>query len=132
MASTRIRSTSIPSTTCGSIATGGATKPRRRMRWRRRRRRPRRAPGARPPAPRSARTSSMVTFIVRRVLLMVPTLWAIATLAFFLVRGAPGGPFQSEKEIPAVARAQLMRRYGLDQPLHVQYVRFLGGVARLD
>jgi oligopeptide transport system permease protein len=48
------------------------------------------------------------------------------------VRGAPGGPFQSEKEIPAVARAQLMRKYGLDQPLHVQYLRFLGSAARLD
>jgi len=74
----------------------------------------------------------MVTFLLRRVLLMVPTLWAIATLAFFLVRGAPGGPFQSEKEIPAAARAQLMHKYGLDQPLHVQYLRFLTGVARLD
>ena len=63
---------------------------------------------------------------------MVPTLWAIATLAFFLVRGAPGGPFQSEREIPAAAKEQLMRRYGLDQPLHIQYLRFLGNVARLD
>jgi oligopeptide transport system permease protein len=74
----------------------------------------------------------VTTFLVRRVLLMVPTLWAIATLAFFLVHGAPGGPFQSEKEIPAVAKAQLMRKYGLDQPLHVQYLRFLAGAARLD
>ena len=63
---------------------------------------------------------------------MVPTLWAIATLAFFLVRAAPGGPFQAEREIPAVAKAQLMRKYGLDQPLHVQYMRFLGSVVRLD
>ena len=74
----------------------------------------------------------MTTFLVRRVLLMVPTLWAIATVAFFLVRGAPGGPFQSEKEIPATAREQLMRTYGLDQPLHVQYGRFLSGAVRLD
>jgi oligopeptide transport system permease protein len=74
----------------------------------------------------------MVTFLVRRLLLMVPTLWAIATLTFFLVRGAPGGPFQSEKEIPAAARAQLMHKYGLDQPLHVQYLRFLSSAARLD
>src|SRR5258705_3319470 len=74
----------------------------------------------------------MGTFLLRRVLLMVPTLWAIVTLAFFLVRGAPGGPFQSEREIPANARAQLMHKYGLDQPLHVQYLRFLGSAARLD
>ena len=72
----------------------------------------------------------MVTFVLRRVLLMVPTLWAIATLAFFLVRAAPGGPFQAEKEIPAAVKAQLMHKYGLDQPLHVQYLRFLGSAAR--
>jgi len=74
----------------------------------------------------------MVNFLARRLLLMVPTLWAIATLAFFLVRGAPGGPFQSEKEIPATARVQLMHKYGLDQPLHVQYLRFLSSAVRLD
>jgi oligopeptide transport system permease protein len=74
----------------------------------------------------------MVTFLVRRLLLMVPTLWAIATLAFFLVRLAPGGPFQSERDIPQNAREQLMRKYGLDQPLHVQYGRFLGNAVRLD
>ena len=74
----------------------------------------------------------MITFVTRRMLLMIPTLWAIATLVFFLVHRAPGGPFQSEKEIPAAAKAQLMHQYGLDQPLRVQYVRFLANAARLD
>jgi oligopeptide transport system permease protein len=74
----------------------------------------------------------MATFLLRRVLLMVPTMWAIATLAFFLVRGAPGGPFQAEKAIPETVKAELMRKYGLDQPLHVQYLRFLGSAVRLD
>jgi oligopeptide transport system permease protein len=63
---------------------------------------------------------------------MIPTLWAIATLTFFLMRAAPGGPFQSEREIPAAAKAQLERAYGLDRPLAEQYVRFLGNAARLD
>src|SRR5439155_13118157 len=74
----------------------------------------------------------MAGFVLRRVLLFVPTLWAIATLTFFLVRAAPGGPFQAEKEIPKAAREQLLRRYGLDQPLAVQYRRFLGNALRLD
>jgi len=74
----------------------------------------------------------VATFLLRRILLMIPTLWAIATLAFFLVHAAPGGPFQAEREIPAQAKEQLMRQYGLDQPLHVQYARFLGNAARLD
>jgi len=63
---------------------------------------------------------------------MVPTLWAIATLTFVLVRAAPGGPFQSEREIPAQAKAQLLRTYGLDRPLGEQYARFLAHAVRLD
>jgi oligopeptide transport system permease protein len=74
----------------------------------------------------------VATFLTRRILLMIPTLWVIATLAFFLVHAAPGGPFQAEKAIPPEAKAQLMRTYGLDQPLHVQYGRFLANAARLD
>ncbi len=74
----------------------------------------------------------MITFVLRRLLLFIPTLWAIATLTFFLMRLAPGGPFLAEKDIPRAAKEQLMARYGLDQPLHVQYGRFLVNVVRLD
>ena len=70
--------------------------------------------------------------LARRVLLIVPTLWVIATVTFFLMRLAPGGPFRSEREIPPVAREQLMRKYGLDRSLGEQYVRFLSNAARLD
>jgi oligopeptide transport system permease protein len=70
--------------------------------------------------------------LARRVLLIVPTLWVIASVTFFLMRLAPGGPFRSEREIPPVAREQLMRKYGLDRPLGEQYLRFLGNAARLD
>jgi len=71
-------------------------------------------------------------FVLRRLLLFVPTLWAIATLTFLLVHAAPGGPFQAEKDIPPAAKAQLLQRYGLDQPLRVQYGRFLANAVRLD
>ena len=74
----------------------------------------------------------MTTLVLRRLLLFLPTLWVIATLTFFLVHAAPGGPFQSEKEIPAAAKAQLARVYGLDQPLAVQYGRFLWNIAHGD
>jgi oligopeptide transport system permease protein len=63
---------------------------------------------------------------------MIPTLWVIASLTFFLVHAAPGGPFQSEREIPAGAKEQLMRKYGLDRPLGEQYGRFLVNAVRLD
>ncbi len=74
----------------------------------------------------------MTAFVARRVLLIIPTLWAIATLTFFMLRLAPGGPFMSEKAIPESVREQLMHKYGLDRPLLEQYGRYLGNAARLD
>jgi len=71
-------------------------------------------------------------FVVRRLLAMIPTLWVVATITFFMIRMAPGGPFQSEREIPAEAKAALQAQYGLDQPLLVQYGRYLKNVARFD
>jgi oligopeptide transport system permease protein len=70
--------------------------------------------------------------VVRRLLLFLPTLWVIGTLTFLLVRLAPGGPFQSEREIPAVAREQLRHVYGLDRPLAEQYRHFLWNAMRGD
>lgn len=75
---------------------------------------------------------NVFSFLLRRLLLMVPTLWVIATVAFLLMHQAPGGPFQAEREIPAAAKAQLMRKYGLDRPLPEQYLRFLAGAVRFD
>ena len=74
----------------------------------------------------------MITFVLRRLLLFVPTLWAIATLTFFMIRLAPGGPFMAEKDIPETVKQQLTHRYGLDRPLGEQYVTFLANAARFD
>ncbi len=63
---------------------------------------------------------------------MIPTLWVIATLTFFMMRLAPGGPFQSEREIPEAAREALLARYGLDRPLLEQYGLFLVNAVKLD
>jgi len=63
---------------------------------------------------------------------MIPTLWVIATLTFFMMRLAPGGPFLSEREIPPAALEQLKKSYGLDRPLHEQYFTFLGNAVRFD
>lgn len=71
-------------------------------------------------------------FVLRRLLATIPTLWVILTITFFLIRLAPGGPFQSEREIPPEAREALNAKYGLDAPLLVQYGRYLGNVVRFD
>jgi oligopeptide transport system permease protein len=72
------------------------------------------------------------TFLLRRALLIIPTLWVIATLTFFMMRFAPGGPFLAERDIPETVRAQLESKYGLDKPLWQQYLTFLGNAVRLD
>ena len=74
----------------------------------------------------------MTAFVARRLLAMVPTLWVIGTVTFFLVHAAPGDPFASEREIPEAAREALAAKYGLDRPLLAQYVTFLGNAVRLD
>ncbi len=66
-------------------------------------------------------------YFLRRLLLVLPLTWVIVTLAFFLVRVAPGGPFDRERKpaSPAVERA-LAEKYHLDESLASQYLRFLG------
>jgi oligopeptide transport system permease protein len=56
---------------------------------------------------------------------------AVITVTFFLVRVAPGGPFDSEKAVIPEVRAALEAQYRLDQPLFRQYVAYLGDLARV-
>lgn len=60
------------------------------------------------------------------------TLWLLATLCFFLLHAAPGGPFDSEKAAPPEVQAAIAARYRLDQPLLAQYGHWLGDVVRGD
>ena len=69
---------------------------------------------------------------MRRLLGMLPTLFCIVSASFFIVRLAPGGPFDQEQAIPSQIRSNLDRLYGLDQPLGLQYVHYLGGLLRGD
>ncbi len=59
----------------------------------------------------------MFGFIVRRVLWIIPVLFAVALSTFILMHRAPGGPWDQEKPIPPQAAAQLNRKFGLDKPL---------------
>ena len=75
----------------------------------------------------------MKRFLLRRVLSLIPTMLVIVTLAFVLVRMAPGGPFDSEKAIPPEVKADLERKYCLDRPVIEQYlVCFIGNAVRGD
>jgi oligopeptide transport system permease protein len=74
----------------------------------------------------------MMRMVLWRLLMAIPTLLAVITITFFLMRAAPGGPFDGEQQLSPLIEAQMRDRYGLDQPLFNQYVRFLGGAVRGD
>ena len=74
----------------------------------------------------------MLRYALRRLLGILPTLFVIVTAAFFVMRLAPGGPFDEEQAMPPEIAANLEAAYGLDQPMLVQYGRYLGGLARGD
>src|SRR5215467_7168107 len=74
----------------------------------------------------------MLRFAVRRLLQMVPVLFAIVTLTFFMVRFVPGGPFTAEKAVSPEILRNLEAHYGLNEPLWKQYVTYLGHLARGD
>ncbi|MFO0018720.1 MAG: oligopeptide transporter permease, partial [Alphaproteobacteria bacterium] len=63
----------------------------------------------------------MLRFIGRRLLVAGPTLLVVITLAFFMMRAAPGGPFDTERRLPPAVEQNLKARYGLDRPLPEQY-----------
>jgi oligopeptide transport system permease protein len=63
---------------------------------------------------------------------MIPVLWIIATLTFFLMRLAPGGPFDSERQIPADILKNIEEQYHLNEPIIAQYGRFLLQLIQLD
>ena len=74
----------------------------------------------------------MLAYTLRRIAGLVPTLFILVSVSFFIIRLAPGGPFDQEQALPAAVRANLDAAYGLDQPLLAQYGRYLAGVARGD
>ena len=74
----------------------------------------------------------MISFALRRLAGLVPTLFVLVTLSFFIIRLSPGGPFDQEQSLPPQIRANLDAAYGFDQPLIVQYGRYLGGLVRGD
>ena len=74
----------------------------------------------------------MLRYVFRRLLTAIPTLFVIVTISFFLMRVAPGGPFNQEKGLNPVIKANLDRMYHLDEPLWRQYFRYLGDLLRGD
>ncbi|HWT77967.1 MAG TPA: ABC transporter permease subunit [Candidatus Methylomirabilis sp.] len=74
----------------------------------------------------------MFGYTLRRVVGFLPVLFVIVSLSFFMMRLAPGGPFDQDRALPEQVRVNIEARYHLDEPLWRQYLRYLGDVARGD
>lgn len=80
----------------------------------------------------------MRRYILKRLLYAIPLLWGIATVTFFMMQLAPGDPLdmylepQRQRRVDPEVIELLRQKYGLDQPIHVQYVRWLGNVLHGD
>jgi len=74
----------------------------------------------------------VLSYVLRRVLGFLPVLLVIVSASFFLMRLAPGGPFDQERALPEPVRANVEARYHLDEPIWRQYLRYLGHVLQGD
>ena len=74
----------------------------------------------------------MLRYTLRRLLGAIPTLFLVIVLAFLLVHAAPGGPFDDERALPAEIEANIAAAYHLDEPLPMQFLRYLGGLLQGD
>jgi peptide/nickel transport system permease protein len=78
----------------------------------------------------------MVSYLTKRLLLMVPLIFGITLITFTVIHLAPGGPVEVQTEmslkVTAQAKENLRKLYGLDKPLHIQYLDWLARFARLD
>jgi oligopeptide transport system permease protein len=74
----------------------------------------------------------VIRYFFTRLAGAVPTLLIIVTATFFLMRAAPGGPFDQEQTLPPEIMANLQRAYGLDQPIWTQYGRYLKALMHGD
>jgi oligopeptide transport system permease protein len=74
----------------------------------------------------------MLRFIIRRLLITIPTILVVITLTWGLIRLAPGNFYSGEKPIPKAIENNIREKYGLNKPWYVQYGKMMGHVLRLD
>ena len=74
----------------------------------------------------------MLRYILRRLITAIPTLFLIVTISFFLMHVAPGGPFNMERGIPPEIKANIERIFHLNEPVWMQYLRYLNNLLHGD
>jgi oligopeptide transport system permease protein len=74
----------------------------------------------------------VTSYIARRVLWIIPVLFVVSVITFFLMHAVPGGPWDSEKRLPVAVQTRLNAQYGLDKPVYEQYLQWVGGFLQGD
>ncbi|PPC77402.1 oligopeptide ABC transporter permease OppB [Pokkaliibacter plantistimulans] len=74
----------------------------------------------------------MLKFVFKRLIEAIPTLLVLILVSFVLMHAAPGSPFTGERSLPPEILANIEAKYGLDQPLYVQFFHYLGGLLQGD
>ena len=75
----------------------------------------------------------MSRYILGRLVSLLFVLWVVSMITFTLMHSVPGGPFdETNQRLPAAAKANILRKYGLDQPVWQQYLNYMGNVLRFD
>jgi len=74
----------------------------------------------------------VIAFLIRRLAALVVVLFCVVTITFFLMRIAPGGPFDAERKLTPAIEKQLLAKYKLDGPLHQQYFDYIRDLLRGD
>jgi oligopeptide transport system permease protein len=74
----------------------------------------------------------LARYFVGRLLWIIPVLFVVSVITFTLMHAVPGGPWAREKALPAATVARLNAKYGLDEPVYVQYIRWAGALVQGD
>lgn len=72
--------------------------------------------------------SKTISYIIKRIILSIVTIWVVMTITFFVMHMIPGGPFLAEKTPSPSVQKAMEEKYGLDKPLLVQYGTYLGDI----
>lgn len=77
-------------------------------------------------------SSKLLRYLVKRILLAILSIWIVITVTFFSMNAIPGGPFTGEKAVSQAVIDAMNEKYGLDQPVTVQYVNYLKNILNGD
>ena len=74
----------------------------------------------------------MTRYVTGRILSLLFVMWIVSMVTFAMMHAVPGGPFDETKgRLPPAARENILRKYGLDKPYHVQYLNYMKNALRL-